>query len=217
MNLKLFSTIIFFLFTALYFPQSKYSIEGSLGIISPINSSAGLSTSLQLNYSLYDGLKLFFNASYSSWDRYNVFYNREYNSSVDSNPGPFKTFSSDDHSLVAINFGSRFKLHESKIINLFLDTQLGLSFFTYNNYILDQILNPETGQIDFVPNLNTRKKVNQTLFSVGVGPVFERKINSAFSLYLSAKINTMINAGETNFISKRGTYFLVSAGFTHVI
>lgn len=199
------------------YPQSNYSIEGNLGVISPINSSSGLLGTGQINYALNDRLQLFFNASYGSWDRYNVFYNHEYNTSRDIEKGPFKIFSADDHSLTSINIGSRFKLHESEIINLLLDAQIGLSFFSYNNYKLNQVVNPETGQIDFVPDLNSSLKVNETLLSFGVGPIFERRINSVFSLYLSAKLNTMINARDTEFISKRGTYFLVSAGFIHLI
>ena len=217
MKKELFLIAFVILFNTFTSAQSKYSLEGSLGIISPINSSAGLLASGQLNYSLNDALQLFCNASYGSWDKYNIFYNYEYYTSENPDTGPFKTFSADDHSLTSINLGSRFKLHENKIINLLIDTQIGLSFLSFNKYKLNQIENQETGQIDLVPDVSSPLKINETLLSFGVGPVFERKINSSFSLYLSAKLNTMINAGDTDFISKRGTYFLVAAGFTHAI
>lgn len=210
--------VVLFIFSGLsIYPQYNYSVEANVGVISPINSSSGLLTSAQLNYSLNDDLQIFINASYGSWDKYNIYYNYEYYTSENPDTGPFKTFSADDHSLVSINLGSRFKLHESEIINLLFDTQIGLSFFSYNQYNLNKVVNPETGQIDFVPDLSSPMKVNETLLSFGIGPVFERRINSSFSLYLSAKINAMINAGDTDFISKRGTYFLVSVGFTHII
>ncbi|MDP2364132.1 MAG: hypothetical protein Q8M94_10225, partial [Ignavibacteria bacterium] len=167
--------------------------------------------------SLTEAIQLFCNALYGSWDKYNVYYNYEYYTSENPDTGPFKTFSADDHSLVSINMGSRFKLHENKIINLLFDTQIGLSFLAFNKYKLNQLVNQENGHIDFVPDLGSPLKINETLLSFGAGPVFERKVNSSFSLYLSAKLNTMINAGDTDFISKRGTFFLVSAGFTHTI
>lgn len=214
---KLFLVTYFILLYSFTYAQSKYSIEGSLGVISPINSSTGLLVSGQLNYSLTNAVQLFSNALYGSWDKYNVYYHYEYYTSEHPDTGPFKTFTADDHSLVSINLGSRFLLHENKIVNLLFDTQIGLSFFSFNKYRLNQVVNQETGQIDFVPDVNSPLKINETLLSFGVGPVFERKINSVFSLYLSAKLNTMINAGDTDFISKRGTYFIVSAGFTHMI
>ena len=215
-RLNFFILILILSYCSLY-SQNKYSIEANLGIISPINSSSGLLISGQLNYSLNDALQLFCNASYGSWDKYNVFYNYEYYTSENPDTGPFKTFSADDHSLASINLGSRLKLHESKIVNLLFDTQAGVSFLSFNQYKLNQVVNQETGQVDFMPDLSSLSTVNEALLSFGVGPVFEHKINSAFSLYLSTKINTMINAGDTEFISKRGTYFLVAAGFTHTI
>lgn len=212
-----FFIILFFLSISIGHPQSKYSIEANLGIISPFNSSAGLSGSGQFNYSLNDMTQLFFNASYGAWDKYNVFYEYQNYSSENPNPGPIKTFSADDHSLASINLGSRFKLHENTIINLYFDAQIGLAFFSFNKYNLNEFTNPETGQIDLIPDLSSPIKVNETLLSFGVGPVFEREINTLLSLYLSVKLNTMLNAGDTNFISKRGTYFLVSAGFKHML
>lgn len=217
MNLSIFSTIIFILLTALNFPQNKYSIEGSAGIISPINSSPGLSFSGQANYSISNSIQLFLNISFSNWDKYNLYYSKGYYTSDDNNFGPEKTFNTDDHSLISFYTGSRFKLHENKVINLFLDTQIGASYFSYNNYKLIKIIDPETGSVYISPEYATATKKNKTLLTFGVGPLFERKINSVFSLFLSAKINTMINAGGNNFISERGTYFLVSAGFTHTI
>jgi hypothetical protein len=197
--------------------QNKYSIEGSLGVISPINSSAGLLVSGQLNYSVSEAVQLFSNAFYGSWDKYNVYYHYEYYTSEHPDTGPFKTFAADNHSLISINLGSRFILHENKIVNLLFDTQIGLSFLSFNKYRLNQVVNQETSQIDFVPDVSSPLKINETLLSFGVGPVFERKINSLFSLYISAKLNSMLNAGDNDFISKRGIYFLVSAGFTHMI
>lgn len=210
--------IVLFIFSSLsIYPQNNYSIEANVGIISPINSSSGLLTSGQLNYSLKDDLQLFFKVSYGSWDKYNIYYNYDNYTSENPNNGPIKTFSADDHSLLSVNLGSRFRLHENKIINLLFDAEMGLSFFAFNQYKLDKFLNPETGQIDLRPNLSSPIKINETLLSFGLGPVFERKINTLLSLYLSVKINTMLNAGDTNFISKRGTYFLVSIGFTHTL
>jgi len=208
---------IFVLSITLIYPQNKYSVEANLGILSPFNSSSGLSGSGQLNYSLTDETQLFFNVLYGAWDRYNVFYEYQNYTSENPNPGPIKTFSADGHSLTSINMGSRFKLHENKIINLLFDAQLGLSFFSYNKYNLDEFTNPETGQIDLRPDLSSPMRLNETLLSIGIGPIFERKINTLLSLYLSVKLNTMINAGNIEFISKRGTYFLVSAGFTHTL
>lgn len=217
MNKSLFFLVIISIYCSATYPQNKFSVEGSAGIISPINSSAGISGSAQLNYSLNDALKLFCNASYSVWNKYNVFYEYEFFTSKNPVHHPIKTFSADDHSLVSVNLGSRFLIHENKVINLLLDTQIGLSFFSFNEYVLNEFENPETGQIDLKPDINSPLSVNETLLSFGFGPIFERKINSAISLFLSMKLNTMLNAGNTQFISKRGTYFLVSAGFTHSI
>ena len=217
MNLTIFSTIIFMLLATVNFPQSKYSIEGSAGIISPMNSSPGLSFSGQANYSVSSSIQLFLNVSLSNWDKYNFYYSRVYHSSDDRNFGPEKTFIADDHSLISFYAGSRFKLHENKVINLYFDIQFGLSSFSYNNYNLVKIVDPETGRVFIYPENANSKRNNETLLTLGAGPIFERKINSKLSLFISAKISTMINAGNYDFISQRGTYSLVSAGFTHVI
>lgn len=215
---RLISPVIFILFiTSINQAQSKYSFEGNLGIVSPINSSSGLSGTGQINYSLNDFIKLYSGLSYSQWDKYNVFYYYEYYTSANNGSDLIKTFSSANHTLVSINLGTRFKLYENKLLNLLFDSQIGLSFFSYTNYDLVQVKNPETGQIDLVPYLSSSQKVNETLFSFGIGPVFEHNINSSLSLYLSAKINTMINAGDSGFINKKGTYFVMAAGFTHAI
>jgi len=211
-----FLAIAFVFSATLIYPQSKYTVEGSIGIISPFNSSSGLTGSVQINHSLNKNLKLFFNGLYGQWDKYNIYYVPEFYSSEFQHNGPYKTYSADNHSLLSVNLGTRFFLHENKIINLLFDAQIGLSLFSYNEYDLNKIEYP-TGQIILVPDLNSAVEVNETLFAFGFGPVFERKINSSLSLYLSAKINTMLNAGDTELLSKRGTYFLVSAGFTHTI
>lgn len=198
------------------YSQSKYSIEASLGIISPINSSPGLTGTAQINHFLNEDLQLFLNGLYGQWDKYNIYYMPEFYSSEFQNNGPYKTYSEDDHTLFSINLGTRFFLHENKIINLYFDAQIGISLLSYNEYDLYEIEYP-TGQIILVPDLSSAVEINETLFAFGFGPLFERKINSSFSLYLSARINTMLNAGDTELFSKRGTYFLVSAGFTHII
>ncbi|HEX9252057.1 MAG TPA: hypothetical protein VF870_07430 [Ignavibacteriaceae bacterium] len=208
--------IVFVFSAALVYPQSKYKVEGSLGIISPFNSSSGLTGSLQINHSLNENLQLFLNGMYGQWDKYNIYYIPEFSSSEYQYNGPYKTYSADNHSLFSVNLGARFFLHENKIINLLFDAQIGLSMLSYNEYDLNEFEYP-TGQIVLVPDLNSAVEVNETLFALGFGPVFERKINPSLSLYLSAKINTMLNAGDTELLSKRGTYFLVSAGFTHAI
>lgn len=209
--------VIAFIYSAtLIYPQSKYTVEGSIGIISPFNSSSGLTGTIQLNRSLNENLQLFLNGMYGQWDKYNIYYVPEFSSSEYQYNSPYKTYSADNHSLFSVNLGTRFFLHENKIINLFFDAQIGLSLLSYNEYDLYEFEYP-TGQIILVPDLSSAVEVNETLFAVGFGPVFERKINSSFSLYLSAKLNTMLNTGDTELFSKRGTYFLVSAGFTHTI
>lgn len=208
--------IAFVFSTTLHYSQNKYTVEGSIGIISPFNSSSGLTGSIQVNRSLNENLQLFLNSGYGQWDKYNIYYMPEFYSPEFQHNGPYKTYSADDHTLFTINLGTRFFLHENKIINLFFDAQIGISLLSYNQYDLYEIEYP-TGQIVLVPDLSSVVEVDETLFAFGFGPLFERKINSSFSLYISAKLNTMLNAGDTELISKRGTYFLVSAGFTHTI
>jgi len=208
--------IVFVFSTTLLFSQNKYTVEGSIGIISPFNSSSGLTGSIQVNRSLNENLQLFLNAIYGQWDKYNIYYMPEFYSPEFQHNGPYKTYSEDDHTLFTINLGTRFFLHENKIINLFFDAQIGISLLSYNQYDLYEIEYP-TGEVVLDPDLSSAVEINETLFTFGFGPLFERKINSSFSLYLSAKINTMLNAGDTELLSKRGTYFLVAAGFTHTI
>ena len=58
--------IAFVFSTTLHYSQNKYTVEGSIGIISPFNSSSGLTGSIQVNRSLNENLQLFLNGGYGN-------------------------------------------------------------------------------------------------------------------------------------------------------
>lgn len=215
MNKASFSSSSFILFLCLFsdfiFAQEKFSIQLGGGIIKPMSSTSGLSTSAQLNYSLNPNFQFYLNTSYSAWDRYYAYYHSD-RSSV-QNPKIFKVTAADDHVLIPIFIGVKWNFNSNKIFTSFLNFELGYSYLSYIGYTHHKGIDPNTGEVlGFFQNYPPQEEAEH-LFGIGIGAGMIRPLSENFDLILSYKLNTYLNSNYFGLFSVRGTYSSFLAGF----
>ncbi len=213
-----FLSIVFLaiIFSGVILSQESHSFQVNGGIISPVNSSKGLVGLIQFNYSLNPQFIFYLYSGYSTWDQYVV--NFKENGTAIQKRFDFSSYSSDDHKLIPVYFGSRINVHTDKLFTLYLNFELGYSYLTYQSYKNLKSVNPETGEIlGYYVDQSTRKEMRENLFGVGIGAGLSHPITSNSSAIISAKLNSFLNSNNYGLLSARGTYLMVLAGFNFSI
>ncbi len=206
-----FLVLFISLSSGIIFAQDNSSVQFNGGIIYPRRSSNGLSASVRYNYSLNSKINLYFSAGYSSWDRFYVTFNEKL-SGVQRHEY-FKTYNSDNHSLIPLYVGAKINYHTNKLFTSFVNFEIGYSRLSYNSYDNFKVINPVTGEVvAYNVDGSTKKEISKNLFGIGVGTGISHPLNQALDLILSFKINTNFNGGEFGFLSAKGTYSYWSVG-----
>ena len=196
--------------------QNTHSIQVNGGIVMPMSSSRGLTTSIQFNYSLNPKVELYGYVGYSSWDYYKVVFHEDL--SEVQKQQYFAVHPETDHILVPVYIGSKINLHTNKLFTSFANIEIGYSHLTYYSYDVIKIINPETNAVlSYQINPGTQEKVSENLFGLGIGAGISHPMTNYLNLILSFKLNTYINSNYFGLFSTRGTYTTFLAGFNYSI
>lgn len=202
------SLIIVFLFSQVLFSQNSSSLQINGGFISKRMSSLGLTSSVQYNHNIDNGLELYGYLGYAAWDLYNITieYNRIY----------YKYPAEDSHDLVSVFTGVRKYFKQTSWFEPFLEIEVGYLYLTYNSYKYFRASN--TGnQVGFYPDYGSLKTNFEHLFGVGLGAGIIHPMSGGLSIVFTYKLNTYINNNYNGLFSRRGTYSLVNVGFNYKI
>ena len=190
---------------------SDFSIQVNGGVLIPVSSSKGLSTSLQLNYIYTPALSFYVYSGYYAWDKYNATYKEEL-SGVQTRQY-FTTWLADDHILIPVNAGCRINLHTNKIFTSFVNIEAGYSYLEYNSYQILKSVNPNTGEVTgYFPDKGSRQEKRENLFSVGAGAGIFHPVTEKLNLVLAFKLNSYINSHYRGLFSSRGTHTMFQLG-----
>ena len=204
--------IISIIFSKIILAQDSNSIQVNGGIIMPMSSSKGLTTSFQFNYSFNPQIQFYIYSGYSSWDKFKVVFHQEF--SEVQKKQYFNSYSADEHILIPLYLGSRINLHTNKLFTSFLNVEIGYSYLSYNSYEQWKSINPETGEVlSYHPNTLTKKVNKENLFGFGVGAGISHPMTNNLDLILSFRLNSYINSNYYGLFSTRGTYTMFLAGF----
>lgn len=185
------------------YPQGKYSIQVTGGLISPLNSSKGAMGNVQLNYYNSPDIIFYLNAGLSYWDKTYIHFN------VD-NYTPIESKSQDSHIMSSYYLGARFFVHRDKVLNLFLEGEVGTAFLSYKNY--GNVLQyTSDGKPVYTPVFDS--DVNKNLFGLGVGAGITHNLGSRAEMLLELKYNTMASSGYSKLFYIDGTSTMLAFGF----
>jgi len=178
------------------------------GVVAPMSSFSGLSSSLQYNYNLSARFNVFVSANYSAWDK------KYFNIYDDSHlPTQFKTaYPESDHSLSRIMTGVRYILVEPAQFRLFVEGGIGYSYLKYKYYNINTVNNPD-GTTELLYSNGTYE--NENLFNLSSGMGFIHKMTSRWDILFEFKLNTYINSHYYGLFSTRGTFTEFNGGFNY--
>lgn len=196
--------------------QESHTIQVNGGLIMPMSSSKGLTTSIQFNYEINPEFTLYIYTGYAKWDQFNVIYMEDI-SNVQKQQY-FKTYMADDHTLIPFFIGGKFNFHSNKIFTTFVTFEVGYSHLSYNNYDNFKSVDPESGEVlGYYVDASTKKEISEDLFGIGIGAGLTHPISRNLNLILAFKLNSNINSAYYGFFSTKGTYTIFLAGFNFSI
>ena len=207
-------TLFLIINTNILFAQNYNSIQVNGGVIIPMSSSKGLTTSIQYNYYLNHKIQFYIYSGYSSWDKFKVRYIEDY-SSIQKRT-LFSTYSSDEHNLIPVFIGSKINFHSNTLFTPFTTFEIGFSHLSYYSYKIERVVNSKSGAvISYEPDLNTKQKINENLFGIGAGLGLSHQLTEYLNLVFSFKLNSNFNSRYYKFLSSEGTYtaFILGVNF----
>lgn len=210
LNFHVLGFLFLFSFTTII-AQNEHSIQINGGILYPRSSSNGFSSSVKYSYSLNPTFDIYAYTGYNSWDKFNVVY------AVDLT-GPqtkslFPSYSSDNHILIPIYFGTKINIHTNKLFTSFFDVEIGYSYFNYNSYDNVESVDIHTGEIvDYKIVEDSKREVTDHLFGIGIGAGLSHPISNSIDIILSYRLNSNFNSGEFGLFSAKGTYYTLFTG-----
>ena len=155
---KLSILILFAAAVNCIFPQQSHSIQFSGGIIMPISSSKGLTTTVQFNYRFSNDISLYLYSGYSYWDRFNVSFHEDL--SGVQKESLFSTYIADNHILIPVYIGSRINFNSNELFTAFVTFEVGYSYLSYNSYSYIKVINIESGEVlAYKGDPNTKKEI----------------------------------------------------------
>ena len=191
--------------------QNANSIQINGGIIMPMSSSKGFNSTIQFNYKFNQNIQFYIYSGYSSWDKHNVNFMEDY-SSVQKQT-LFRTYISDNHSLIPVYMGSRINFNTNKLFTGFVTLEFGYSHLSYSNYSIKKEINLTTGEVlSYYPDISSKKEINENLFGLGAGVGLSHPITENINLLLAFKLNSQLNSKEYSFMSSKGTYTAINLG-----
>ncbi len=201
------------------FSQGKFSLQLDGGIISPFNSSNGISFNLQANYYINSTFILYIYSGVSGWSRNKVVfwdYGKTNPSYLGYGTRNFNSYSEDNHLLIPFYFGCAFNFHLNKILNPFLIAEIGYSYLSFNSYENSKAADPVTGITEYYfPDKSTRKVNRENLFGAGIGGGLSLPVSETMNLLILIKLNSIVNNKYNGLLSTNGTYITFTAGVNY--
>ncbi len=208
--------LISFIFSHSILAQNNHSIQINGGIVMPMSSSRGLTTSIQFNYSINPIIEIYGCIGYANWDYYRVTFHEDL--STVQKKQYFTIHPEDDHVLIPLYLGTKINFHTTKLFTSFGNIEAGYSYLSYYSYDVIRIINPETNAVlSYQINPSTKNKKIENLFGLGIGAGISHPMTKKLNLILSFKLNTYINSDYFGLFSTRGTYTTFLAGFNYSI
>ena len=191
------------------YAQDKFSVQLSGGIITPINSSKGLTGLLQVNYSISENSTLYAYFSTSSWYHNNILINKD-------NMHPIEAYDEDRHILNSFNAGDRIIFNRNKFFDAFADVELGYIHLNYRKLSLSRYVNSD-GTIEYLNDYASSAIAHESVLGTGIGVGLQHHMIDRFDLLLNLKLNTFMNdVINGNFTFDR-TYLTYMFGFVYKI
>jgi len=194
--------------------QDPISIQINGGLISPMSSTNGYIGSAQFNYSVSPKISLYIYSGYSSWNKHTEYFREDF--SQIQKQTLFNAYSADDHTLIPVYIGSKINFHSNSLFTAFLNFELGYSFLSYNSYNINKSIGIETGVVQgYFTDLSSKKRINESVFGVGIGGGISHPITERLNLILSYKFNSYANSNYPGLLSTKGIYsaFLVGLNY----
>ncbi|MFO7524530.1 MAG: hypothetical protein R6W68_03675 [Ignavibacteriaceae bacterium] len=192
--------------------QEANSIQLNGGIISPMSSSNGLTTSLQYSHSIDSNISLYVYSGYASWDKHYVIYKEDL--TLVQKKQHFRTYSSDGHILIPVYFGSRIDLHTNKLFTSYVNLEIGYSYLSYSSYNHWKSINPETGEVlSYSPDPFTKKEIVENIFAFGIGVGLSHPVTDNVNLIFTLKLNSNLSSNHSSLFGSRATYTILATGF----
>ena len=220
-HIKLVSILFCFVFLPVNssHAQDSFSLQLNGGIIYPLDSERGFSSTLQLNYRVSSSLSFYIYSGYAGWYRNKVTF-RDYDYWVDHSipyqGKSFDSYSDDNHTLIPVYIGSTLNFNTGKLLTPFLSLEVGYSYLSYYSYEQTRIVSSETGwAVNYIPDLSTKKFNSENLFGVGIGGGLILPVAESINLILAFKLNSYVNSHYYGLFSTRGTYTALTAGFNY--
>ncbi|MHB1688478.1 MAG: hypothetical protein ACYCVH_14060 [Ignavibacteriaceae bacterium] len=188
------------------FAQENFSLQLNGGILSPINnSSQGLLGSVQLNYNYNTNIYFYLYTGLGSWDRtyFSYWDKKHYISQIG--------YSEDKHKMTPVYAGVRIYINRNKIVNLFVDGEIGIVFLNYNKYDQQKFVNPD-GQIEYLPV--SHSKESEDLLGLGAGVGVSHNLGTKFILLLELKLNSIANSNYSSLFGVAGASTTIQFGFS---
>jgi hypothetical protein len=198
--------ICIILFSFVNNAQSRFSIEVGGGIISPINSQNGLIGLVKFLYNYSDDFNLFTNVGYGFWDKNHIGFNYETYSTQKEND-------EDEHLLIPIYVGGRYYFNRNKIINGFLETELGINILQYNKYEIIIFKIPEKNVTIITQDYNSKKVNSKISLGLGIGLGLVHLLSDGVSLNLGIKLSVLNNYNNYSPIKGLLVFKTLYAGF----
>lgn len=216
---KLFISITLFLtiiFSGSIQAQGSNSIQINGGMIFHKSSSTGMSGAIQFNYPINNNINLYLYSGYSSWDKYNVIFTEDW--SELQRETLFKTYNADGHIMIPLYAGTKLNLHTNKLFTAYVNFEIGYSYLQYNYYKNKKVIDPGTGVVlSYYADENTKSKIHENLFGVGIGAGIFRPITNNIIIILSYRINGHTDFRNIGLFSYTGTYSTLLAGLSFSI
>jgi len=212
------SSVSFLVLTLVFFfniisAQEPNSIGINGGLIFPRSSSKGLTGLVQFNFPINEQFHLYAYSGYSAWDKYYVYFREDY--SEVQKELVFKTYSSDDHTLIPFYLGGLLNLHTNDFFTFYVNIELGYSYLSYNRYDHWKSINPETGEVlGYYVDVTTKEEITENLFGIGIGAGISHPMGENLRLIFSFKLNSYLNSHYYDFLSTQGTYSMLLAGIS---
>ena len=198
------------------FAQESYSLQFNGGIISPANSSSGLSSTVQFNYFLNPDVSFYLFTGYSAWDQNHVTFLEDW--SQLQKQTMFKSYTSDEHRFIPLFVGSKVNFNTNKIFTAFFIAEIGYAHLTYKSYNNLKTISPDNGVVlDYYVDVSSAKNNSEELFGIGFGAGVTRQLSEKLEMILSYKINSLINSYYQGLFNPKGRYSIFLAGFSFKI
>ncbi len=208
---KIIASVIFLFIVSSSPAQNNYSVEFNYGLISPMTRTNGLQGIGKLNYQFGKNIKLYIALGYGVWGAETVHYKT-------ASDHYRNLLFSDSHKLIPLYFGANYLLKESKFLSLYVNSEIGVSYLSFDQHNYNVFFNAETKEKEYrIPAANPISDASDYLIGVGIGLTGGHKVSKNTELLLAIKINTNYSTKTKGMFQTSDTYTSLTMGFNYFL